>query len=1306
MTGQSHPGQPVAGRPAPDLPDPQVPASAAIWLRELIWVLHGLAIGAALVYAVAALLQADTVPTAARAALTLLLTAIVGLAGALTMGQRPLPDVAAGVLTLAVIGAVARVAAIALPGRALLIVAAVVTVTGLAVRALPDQARRGPQLASAAALAVLGVLVAGSALRAALAPVRAAQPAWEAELAGYPARLAAAAGPVDWQLAIAAFLLTIAAVLALPPEARRESAVAGSALTALAAPASFGLAWWAAPWLPVLAAAGIGIAGLFARTERAAQVHVAGAALVGFAGAGASMARPGLTAAVLFALAAACVLIAVAATLPEFRARPPSEIMAAWAAGGTAFALPGAVAALVAATVPSGPLLTVTAVRAATVPVLAASFLAVCATLGYAAVTQVAERQISLPLTLGTGLGALVVTGAAFGAPGATVADAWVGALLLVGAVLLFLAPSIDAGRRADRLLDGPDFAAAAATAGLVGTLARIAAIVVPGIELAATAALVLVVAVGVRAMPPDWRRGPVLGAAISGGVVGLIAGYDALGNGLRALATPGHLWEADLNAWPAGPGSGWQVPVALVLLALAAAVVLPRPWSYDVSGVLAGLATVATPVALGLPWWSPVLIGCAVATTYALAGVAAVDPRAGLARTTVAAAVALYAIGAGSVRPWTTAIALAVVTIIGAVVATLARVIAALPDQQAVADENVDGPPSDVMPAHLAQIGGAATAGALLALPGAIAAFAAQLGWPAAIVLTSALAASCAGVAVLALVRQQVPHYLPYATVGVAGGATVTAVAALPTALPAGLYAAGAALLAVLAELLRASTPPPGGPAQPAHHWSVLGGPTQRLPEARPQGRWLVSPERGVIAAVALPTALAVVSIAPAALTAIVGPYETLSRIWQGPPPQLLHPSTDAMDSTNVLAALLLTIAAALAATGFTGSRPAEAIPVVLPGVAITLLIAPISFGLGWPHGTMAALAVFTISMLGLALTPPPADTDRGRPARIARIVVFTIGLAAGGAGLAGSLATKQLTLFTLGSAVGVGAIAAFFGRTQTARILGWLFASVMAQLFVLTVGLVAGLPPTWSAFGVLAVGAALLVIATRLPRLRRPEAIREESVVEWSGYGAALLALALAFDSPRHVAALLAAWGAVLGVVATRPGRQPVERRVLFWASVGCEIIAWWLLMGLSDVALTEAYTLPFAALALLVGVLELRHRPDLSSWTAYGPALLAAFVPTLVLVLATNTSDLRQVLLLLGAVATLIAGSMRQQQAPVVVGAVVTAITALHVLTLVGPWLALIPVGIVLLALGATNERRRRTQDRVRGALRGMR
>ena len=178
------------------------------------------------------------------------------------------------------------------------------------------------------------------------------------------------------------------------------------------------------------------------------------------------------------------------------------------------------------------------------------------------------------------------------------------------------------------------------------------------------------------------------------------------------------------------------------------------------------------------------------------------------------------------------------------------------------------------------------------------------------------------------------------------------------------------------------------------------------------------------------------------------------------------------------------------------------------------------------------------------------------------------------------------------------------------------------------------------------------------------------------------------------------------MLGIAATRPGRRTGERRVLFWAAVGFEIGAWWLMMTIADVALPEAYTLPFAALALLVGVLERQHRPDLDSWMAYGPALLAAFVPTLIIVFAREDSGAREVLLLLGAVATLIVGSIRRQRAPVVIGAAITAITAIHALTRIGPWLVLLPVGIVLLVLGATNEKRRRDLQRLRGALNRMR
>ncbi|AVT38901.1 zinc ribbon domain-containing protein [Plantactinospora sp. BB1] len=1292
---------PALGGPTKRVRTPGVRSTTRTpWVRELAWALHGLAFAVAVVCAVIALVNADTVPGASRAGLALLLAAGVGMVGALVLRRPPLPDIGAGILTLAVIGAAGRVAAVALPGRALVVIAAVIALTGLGVRAVPEAARRGPQLASAAALIVIGIVVAGGALRAALAPIRAALPVWEADLSEYPGKLAAGVGDTSWQLAVTALLLTIAAVLSSPPEVRREFAVVGAALTALAMPASFGLGWVAAPWPPVLVAVAIGVVGLTAETRRAALTHAVAAAVVGLAGAAASVARPGLTAAVLFALAVGGALVALAPLARTTPAGRWSGLVGDWAAGGAAFAFPGAVAAFVASAVPVDPTPTALSVREATEPVLAASFLAVCAVLCYAAVTQVAQRQISVPLALGTGLGALAVTAAAFGAPGATLPDTLVGGLLLVSAVLLVLAPSIDSGRRADRLLDGSDIAAAAVTAALVGTLARIAGILGDGAELAAAAFLILVVAAGIRAMPVEWRRGPVLGIALTGGIVALLAGWTALSGGLQVLATPGRLWAADLAQWHVSEtGTGWQAPVALLLLAGAAAIALPRPWAYDVAAVCVGLATIGTPAAFGLPWWSPIVVGGAVATVYGVSSVVASDPRAGLARATVAGVVALHAVGASLVRPWTTAAALGIVALIGAVVAILARVVGTLSGPADEAD-------TWSMPPQTAQIGGLAAGGALFALSGALASLAAALHRPAEVVVLATLAGASLGVAVTGLVRRQVPQYLPYATMGIVGGATATSVAALFTGLPWGVYAAAAVLLGVLAELIRAVTPAPTPLREPIRRWSVmLGGALRRLPEPARGGRWSVSPAVGAMLAAALPTALAVAALAPALVVALVEPYQTLTQIWDGVPAALVDPEPGAVDPGNVLAALLLTIAAGLAATGFSGGRPARAVPVVLPGAAITLLITPISLDLAWPNGTLAALAVFTIAMLGLALTPPPPDAEVARSLRLTRILVFGIGLAAGGAGLAGALASRELTLFTLGAAVGVGAVAALGGRTQNARILGWLFASVMAQTFVFTLGLVLGLDPAWSAFGVLAVGAVLLLVAAMLPRLRRPEAIREATTVEWSGYAAALIAAALAYDSPRHIAALLAAWGAVLGMAAVRPYRRTAERRTLFWSAVGCEVVAWWMLMALADVALPEAYTLAFAVLALLVGLLEMRHRADLSSWVAYGPALVAAFLPTLVIVLAGNDSAIRQVLLLLGGVATLIWGSNRRQQAPVIIGAVVTALAALRALFSFGPWLVLIPVGLLLLAFGASNENRRRTQERFR-AVRGMR
>jgi hypothetical protein len=1310
------PGPRPAGAPAAGsvpLAPPATPPSAD-WLRELTFALLSVASAGALLYSSVALLQARVVPDAVRSGLVLVLAALAAVAAAHLLDNLLARNITGGVLTLAVIGSAARVADVVDPRWTLVVAAATVAITGAVVSLLPPLIRVGPEIASACALVIIGVFLTLDGIRAAFAPLQAARPVWDADTAGYAQKIADAAGPSGWLLAFSALLLTIAAALALPRSWRHEGAVIGLALTALALPASLGLRWSEAPWPLVLGAIVIGGAGLAAGTRRVAITHVAAAGTVGLFGAGAALSASWLTAAVLTALAGAGVMIAVAAR--QIPIRLYAWLVGDWAAGAAALALPGAVVtgALAVSDKGGGP----PATEAVTVPALAVGFLAVAATLSYAAVFQVARREVSVPLTAGTGLGAIALALAALLAPGATAPDIWVGALLLVAAGLLFFARSIDNGRRSDRVLDGPDIAAAAATVAICGALARVFALAFPNAPLAVAGVVVLIVALGVAALPDDWRRGPVRGLALAGVVVGAIAGWQALAGGVRVLGLHGPVWAADLTQYPtaAEPGA-WQAPFALVVVAIAAAFAAPRPWSYAISATAGALAAIGTPFAIGLPWWSPLLVGGAVGVAYAMAAIAATDPRSALCRAGAAAAVLLHAAGAGLARPWSTGLALLIIVAIGALTAAMART----PVAYTVAPEDAPVDPgrwspviteADLarddtgMPRHRAQIGGAATGAVLLALPGVFAAIAADQGNGAQVVLTAALAAAALSLAVLALIGRWIPQYLPWATVGLVLGATITAFASIPTEFSTALYAAAAALLGVLAELLRGAIPAPGLTVARSRSWT--SGYAARWTSLRPSGlsnRWLVDPATSAVVLALVPTVLALFSISPALKAALVDPLQQMRHIWDGPIPALSQPASGYVDGTSVLAIVLLTGAAALAAIGF-GGKTSEAVPVILPGVAITILIAPIALHAPFPAATSAGLIVFTIVMLGLALTPPPAG-GRALLLRTTRTIVFVVGLLAGNAGLAGSLATQPLTLFTLGSAVGVGLVAALAGRTQLARILGWLFAAVMAQLFVLAAAIAGGVARPWAAFGVLGVGAALLVIEATVPRLGLPLYRAEATTVEWAGYTSAVLAGALAYDAPAHLAALLAAWGAVLGLAASRSGRAPGQRRLLFWLAVGFEIVGWWLFIALADVALPEAYTLPFAALALIVGVVESRTRTDLSSWGAYGPALLAAFVPTIGIVLAGNGGELREVLLLLGAVATLIVGSTYRQQAPVVVGAVATAIAAIHfAVTLVGPWLVLLPLGIVLLIFGATNENRRRTREGLRDALVRMR
>jgi hypothetical protein len=149
--------------------------------------------------------------------------------------------------------------------------------------------------------------------------------------------------------------------------------------------------------------------------------------------------------------------------------------------------------------------------------------------------------------------------------------------------------------------------------------------------------------------------------------------------------------------------------------------------------------------------------------------------------------------------------------------------------------------------------------------------------------------------------------------------------------------------------------------------------------------------------------------------------------------------------------------------------------------------------------------------------------------------------------------------------------------------------------------------------------------------------------------------------------------------------------------------EAAAWIVVLRSYDVGTLEAYTLPVALIAVAVGVLFAR---GLRSWVAYGPAVAAALLPSLGAVLLSSGQEWRRLLLGVGALLVVLAGAVWRKQAPFVLGGVVLIVLGLHEIVLiwrrVQAWIPLTMIGLILVGLAITYERRRRDLARLRDAV----
>jgi len=461
------------------------------------------------------------------------------------------------------------------------------------------------------------------------------------------------------------------------------------------------------------------------------------------------------------------------------------------------------------------------------------------------------------------------------------------------------------------------------------------------------------------------------------------------------------------------------------------------------------------------------------------------------------------------------------------------------------------------------------------------------------------------------------------------------------------------------------------------------------RLPEPVRHGLAWAS---GCVQAVAVLWALSTVAVA------LLGPVDWVRSAWSGSPATARDAVTTELPwppnaATAPLVLALVAAVLAVAARGNASWRP-QALTGALTLIWATALIVPAAFELPYTAGLLAQLLV-TAALVAYALRSPRLPTPPAPVPLVALCLALLTSLSLAFLALASRPATLSV-LATLTVLFAVAARQPRLGPVASPASLGYATALACA------VGASLGWQPQQTALLVLVVPVAAVLLAARL------DVAPTTVSVEVTGATAALLAVGLAVTDPPMLALVLALCGVIATGTAVRENRRPVG-----YVAAALFVLASWVRLASWDVGSPEAYTLPVTVPALLVGVIRRGKDTRASSWTAYGPGIAVTLVPSLFAAWG-DTHWLRPLLLGGAALAVTLVGARHRLQAPLVLGGTVLALDALHELA---PYIAQVAgalprwappalAGLLLLALGATYERRIRDARRVREALGRMR
>ncbi|MFE6637767.1 SCO7613 C-terminal domain-containing membrane protein [Streptomyces tendae] len=496
---------------------------------------------------------------------------------------------------------------------------------------------------------------------------------------------------------------------------------------------------------------------------------------------------------------------------------------------------------------------------------------------------------------------------------------------------------------------------------------------------------------------------------------------------------------------------------------------------------------------------------------------------------------------------------------------------------------------------------------------------------------------------------------------------------------------AAGLCLVAGSAGVLRVSVP---------GEWTVPGCQLFAMLLLAAERTSLPLPLRqGLVRAAAAVQGFAVLWAVPLVAGSVLGPAVQAVTPWSGAPRTVrdaVFAGVPAPAHASTVPLVLAVVAAALVVAGRrTPRRPAVMVVALVLGWAAVLVL-PVALQLPYTAG-LVAQAAMVVAALGLAVRSDRADGGTSPLALTALLLAL--------------LTSVDLALLSLASestTIGVlVTLTVLFGAAgRRPRHAPFTVPAALAHATALAcaLGASAGLRPPHTALLVLVVPAVAALIASR------SSGSRATVPVEVAGAAAGLLALALAVPDPPMLALVLSLNGVVAAATALRP-----ERRAVGWAAAVLLPAAAWVRLAAWEVGTPEAYTLPVTGPALVVGYLRRRRDTAVSSWTAYGPGLAATLVPSL-LVAWDDQHWLRPLLLGVAALAVTLVGARLRLQAPLVLGAGVLALVAMHELApyltqVVGAlprWVPPALAGLVLLVLGATYEHRLRDARRLREAL----